>query len=89
MAEYRTDPAPHILFPPDGAEVWAEREGRGFILAAQARGDLDWYADGEPVQRNALGEPVWVPPGPGFYAVTAVDHEGRTARSRVRIRTGG
>lgn len=89
MAEYRADPAPHILFPPDGAEVWSEREGRGFVLAAQARGDLTWYADGERVGRNALGEPVWVPPGPGFYAVTAVDDAGRTARSNVRIRTGG
>jgi penicillin-binding protein 1C len=89
MAQYRTDPAPHILFPPDGAEVWSEGEGRGFVLAAQARGALDWYADGEPVDRNALGEPVWVPPGPGFYAVTAVDESGRMAQSRVRIRTGG
>ena len=89
MAQYRTDPAPHILFPPDGAEVWSEGEGRGFVLAAQASGALDWYADGEPVDRNALGEPVWVPPGPGFYAVTAVDESGRMAQSRVRIRTGG
>ena len=89
LAEYRLDPAPHILFPPDGAEVWSDGGDRGFILAAQARGTLDWYADGEPVRRNALGEPVWVPPGPGFYAVTAVDADGRTARSRVRIRTGG
>ena len=85
MAEFRSDPAPHILFPPDGAEVWAERAGRGFVLAAQARGELDWYADGRRVGRNALGEPVWMPPGPGFYAVTVVDSEGRVARSRVRV----
>ncbi|WP_300543326.1 penicillin-binding protein 1C [Maricaulis sp.] len=89
MASFRTDPAPHILFPPDGSEVWADGAGRGFILSAQARGDLTWYADGERVDANAMGEPVWVPAGPGFYAVTAVDDEGRTARSRVRILTGG
>ncbi len=85
LAEFRADPAPHILFPPDGAEVWADRAGRGFVLSAQAEGELAWYADGQQIGRNAMGEPVWVPPGPGFYSVTAIDHEGRQARSRVRI----
>ncbi|MAK65296.1 MAG: penicillin-binding protein 1C [Maricaulis sp.] len=85
LADFQADPAPHILFPPDGAEVWADRAGRGFVLSAQADGELDWYADGERVSRNAMGEPVWVPPGPGFYSVTAIDPQGRRARSRVRI----
>ena len=85
MADFMADPAPHILFPPDGAEVWAQTSGRGFVLAAQARGHLTWYADGRRIGRNALGEPVWQPVGPGFYAVTAVDEQGRTALSRVRV----
>ena len=86
---FNADPAPHILFPPDGAEVWADRAGRGFVLSAQAEGRLDWYADGEPVRRNALGEPVWHPPGPGFYSVMAVDNAGRATRSRVRVLADG
>ncbi|WP_203293617.1 penicillin-binding protein 1C [Maricaulis parjimensis] len=85
LVDFQADPAPHILFPPDGAEVWADRAGRGFVLSAQAEGELSWYADGEMVATNAMGEPVWVPSGPGFYSVTAVDPQGRQARSRVRI----
>lgn len=86
MTEFRQDAAPHILFPPDGAEVWSDRAGRGFILAAQAPGPVRWYADGAAVPVNVLGEPVWVPPGPGFYAVSAVDERGRASRVRVRVR---
>lgn len=89
MEEFGNDTAPHILFPPDGSEVWAEREGRGYVLAAQAGGRVDWYADGLPVGRNALGEPVWTPPGPGFYSVVAIDADGRATRSRVRVRMAG
>ena len=86
---FRADAAPHILFPPDGAEVWSDRAGRGFILAAQAPGPVRWFADGETVSENALGEPVWIPPGPGFYAVSAVDEAGRTSEVRVRVRGAG
>ncbi len=89
LADYRTEAAPHILFPPDGAEVWSDRAGRGFILAAQAPGPVRWFADGQAVSENVLGEPVWVPPGPGFYAVSAVDEQGRTSRVRVRVRGAG
>ena len=89
LADFRADAAPHILFPPDGAEVWSDRAGRGFILAAQAPGPVRWFADGETVSENALGEPVWIPPGPGFYAVSAVDEAGRTSEVRVRVRGAG
>ncbi|WP_291844642.1 penicillin-binding protein 1C [Maricaulis sp.] len=88
LADFRADTAPHILFPPDGAEVWSDRTGRGFILAAQAPGPVRWYADGRAVDLNALGEPVWVPPGPGFYSVSAVDEFGRASRVSVRVRGG-
>ncbi|MFY0638806.1 penicillin-binding transpeptidase domain-containing protein, partial [Maricaulis maris] len=89
LADFREDAAPHILFPPDGAEVWSDRAGRGFILAAQAPGPVRWFADGETVSENALGEPVWIPPGPGFYAVSAVDEAGRSSEVRVRVRGAG
>lgn len=86
LARYQADPAPHILFPPDGAEVWSDRPGRGFVLAAQSDHQLDWYADGEAVHRNAAGDAVWYPAGPGFYDIRAVDPRGRTTLSHVRIR---
>jgi penicillin-binding protein 1C len=88
LARFQADPAPQILFPPDGSEVWAEQHGRGFVLAAQGQSDMNWYADGDPVRRNAMGEAVWYPPGPGFYMVEVVDEAGRRSRARVRIRMG-
>ena len=88
LADFRQDTAPHILFPPDGSEVWSDRGGRGFILAAQAPGPVRWYADGDAVPLNVLGEPVWVPPGPGFYAVSAIDQQGRSTQVNVRVRGG-
>ncbi|WP_323762607.1 penicillin-binding protein 1C [Maricaulis sp.] len=88
LASFHQDAAPHILFPPDGAEVWSDRTGRGFILSAQAAGPLRWYADGDSVPQNVLGEPLWTPPGPGFYSVSAVDESGRASRVTVRVRGG-
>ena len=86
MAQFQLDPAPQILFPPDGSEVWAERRGRGFVLAAQGQSAVNWYADGQLVGRNAVGDAVWYPDGPGFYLVEVVDQDGRRSRARVRIR---
>jgi penicillin-binding protein 1C len=86
MQHFSADAPPHILFPPDGAEVWSDRQGRGFVMAAQSDHRLSWYADGTPIDRNAAGEAVWYPAGPGFYDISAVDPSGRSTRSRVRIR---
>jgi len=87
LARYNRDPAPEILFPPDEAEVWMEAEGRDYVLAGRAETALHWYVDGQPVTFNAAGEPVWEPQGPGFYAIQAVDADGRSTLSRVRIIT--
>lgn len=87
LARYNRDPAPEILFPPDEAEVWMETGGRDYVLAGRAETPLHWYVDGQPVTYNAAGEPVWAPEGPGFYAIRAVDAEGRSTLSRVRIVT--
>jgi penicillin-binding protein 1C len=83
----RTNQPPQILFPPDKAEVWADRAGASFVLAAQGQGRLAWYVDGEPVERTAAGEAVWRPKLPGFYEVRVVDRDGRTAKSSVRVLT--
>ena len=77
---------PVILFPPEDAELWAEHEGRGFVLSARGEGALSWYADGEPVTRDAGGSPVFTPSGPGFYELAVVDEAGRTTRSNVQVR---
>ncbi|PWE18906.1 penicillin-binding protein 1C [Marinicauda salina] len=77
---------PQILFPPDDAEVWSERPGREFVLAARGAGDLDWYVEGEAAPADAAGRPVWAPQRPGFYRLTVVDRAGRESTTRVRVR---
>ncbi len=90
MAHFdRENQPPHILFPPNGAEVWSDDEHRDFVLAAEGHGKLNWYADGHPLGRNVAGEPVWRPAAAGFYTLAVVDRDGRTAKARVRIKTPG
>ncbi|MDZ4762720.1 MAG: penicillin-binding protein 1C [Alphaproteobacteria bacterium] len=83
----RENAPPHILFPPHNAEVWSDEEHQSFVLAAEGRGRLAWYADGRAVPKNAAGDTVWKPGAPGFYQLSVVDAEGRTASSTVRIKT--
>lgn len=78
---------PEIVFPPDGAEVWSDGPQRSFALSARGAGRLNWYQRGEPLRVDAAGQPLWQPDGPGFYELTVVDEAGRSARTRVRVRT--
>jgi penicillin-binding protein 1C len=78
---------PHIIFPPHNSEVWTDDEHRSLVLAAEGAGRMSWYVDGAPLQRNAAGDAVWKPGGPGFYSVTVVDPDGRSSGVRVRVRS--
>jgi penicillin-binding protein 1C len=83
----RGNAPPHILFPPDGAEVWKDEEHTSFARAAQGNGRLAWYVDGKPLARNVAGDAIWRPREAGFYEVSVVDRSGRAARSRIRVTT--
>lgn len=83
------DAAPVILFPPERSELWADQPGHGFVLSARGAGPMAWFVDGEPVADDAGGAPVFSPQAPGFYALTVVDSQGRSARTRVRVRMPG
>ncbi|MEQ8404121.1 MAG: penicillin-binding protein 1C [Oceanicaulis sp.] len=85
----RPNQPPDILFPPEGGELWAEAPGRAFVLSARAGSPVSWYVDGAPAETNAAGQPVFAPMGEGFYALSAVDAEGRETRVRVRVRLAG
>jgi penicillin-binding protein 1C len=77
--------APHILFPPDKAEIVVT--DRGVALAARGREPLTWYAGGQAVTREeSSGRVIWKPNGEGFFDVTVIDADGRRARSQVRVR---
>ncbi len=79
---------PHLVFPPDGANVLVDGFGpdaRGLVLAGKG-GPLRWFVDGAPLNGEAPSEaPVWRPREPGFHHVTAIDAQGRRADSHVRV----
>lgn len=86
LARFERDNAPpHIMFPPDGAEVWKDTEHVSYVLSAEGHGRLVWYVDGRPLGRNVAGDAVWRPGQAGFYELHVVDEAGRTAKSRVRV----
>lgn len=91
LRAFSTDRPPEILFPPQGAELWAGtvdgRAPRPFVLAGRGAGALSWFIDGEPAPLDDAGAAVWRPDQPGFYLVTAVDGAGRSSRVRVRVLT--
>ena len=83
---------PRIVFPPDGSVVQVAQTGPGARgLALAARGDgLNWYVDGQPLAADPVsGKVIWRPGTAGFYRLSVVDADGKAARSKVRVKTGG
>ncbi len=84
-------PAPHILFPPDGAVVeWHPDDGDHGGLPLKAEGGvrpLAWVVNGRPVEQTALAGGAWQPDGEGFARIAVVDAQGRSAQVRVRVVT--
>lgn len=84
----RRDDPPMILFPPENAVLMQKRDDHpspGFVLAGRGEGGLRWFVNGLPVSLDAAGAPVWVPEGPGFYNLSAVDEQGRESKVAVRV----
>ncbi|HHL43532.1 MAG TPA: penicillin-binding protein 1C, partial [Hellea balneolensis] len=84
------DPAPLIIFPPDGSEILANTfgetaTGMSFAARSSISKSLNWYVDGHPVKRNPSGDIVWKPDAPGFYQVSVVDERGHTTISNIRV----
>ncbi|MEL6324594.1 MAG: penicillin-binding protein 1C, partial [Pseudomonadota bacterium] len=89
LANFSAAAAPEILFPPSGAELWGGgvdgEPPRAFVLSGRGTGPLRWFIDGKPCPLDDAGLPIWAPPEPGFYLVSAVDETGRESRVRVRV----
>jgi penicillin-binding protein 1C len=85
---HAAEEGPRLIFPPDGATVRVEEYGpgsRGLVLAARGDG-LAWYVGGAPLQKDPVsGRTIWRPASPGFYRVTVVDKDGRSAKAKVRV----
>jgi penicillin-binding protein 1C len=83
------EPAPRIVFPPDGARVeLASGDGAmPLVLKLQGgRAPFRWLANGEPVEAPSRRRTSrWLPDGTGFSKLTVIDAAGRTASVEVFV----
>jgi penicillin-binding protein 1C len=84
------EPAPQIVFPPDGARVdLAATTGAAMPLVLKLEGGrapFRWLANGKPlaeaVRRRTAG---WQPDGTGYSTLTVIDAAGRAASVNVFV----
>ncbi|PZO82111.1 MAG: penicillin-binding protein 1C [Mesorhizobium amorphae] len=83
----RAEPAPRIVFPPDGAHVEAAGDGPPLTLKLQGgRAPFRWLANGQPLggtERRRTA--AWTPDGTGFATLTVIDAAGRAASVQVFV----
>jgi len=85
-----TEPAPQIVFPPDGAHVdlaVASDTATPLVLKLQGgRAPFRWLANGraleEPSRRRTA---TWQPDGAGYSTLTVIDAAGRAASVKVFV----
>ena len=74
-----------LLFPPPDAVL--SGDGPVTLRATGGRRPLTFLVDGAPVTAQpSQRQASWLPPGPGFYALTVLDADGTVARAPVRVR---
>ncbi len=78
--------APEVTFPPDGSEVELLPEGL-MVRVSGGTAPFTWLADGAPVLSGEEEPSILLPAlGRGFVTLSVIDAEGRSARTRVRLR---
>ncbi|GLS86002.1 penicillin-binding protein 1C [Cypionkella aquatica] len=78
--------APTVAFPPDGAEVEMLPEGL-LVRVSGGKAPYTWLANGVPVAISLAGREVMLGSlGQGFITLSVIDANGRSARSKVRLR---
>ncbi|WP_429091280.1 penicillin-binding protein 1C [Aminobacter sp. BE322] len=85
-----TEPAPQIVFPPDGARVELGATSGGtspLVLKLQGgRAPFRWLANGKPLDAvERRREATWQPDGAGYSTLTVIDAAGRAASVRVFV----
>ncbi|WP_269930453.1 penicillin-binding protein 1C [Aminobacter sp. HY435] len=85
-----TEPAPQIVFPPDGARVElgaSSADASPLVLKLQGgRAPFRWLANGKPLNTVARRrEATWQPDGTGFSTLTVIDAAGRAASVQVFV----
>jgi len=85
-----TEPAPTIVFPPEGAHVELGAAGEAaspLVLKLQGgRAPFRWLANGRPLVDVARRRTaIWQPDGAGYSTLTVIDAAGRAASVRVFV----
>src|SRR5690606_20042193 len=85
-----TEPAPEIVFPPQGARVdlvSAGDETLPLVLKLQGgRAPFRWLANGRPVDAPSRRRASrWLPDSTGFSRLTVIDAAGRSASVEVYV----
>ena len=85
-----TEPAPRIVFPPDGARIdlgTATDQATPLVLKLQdGRAPFRWLANGKPlagIDRRRTA--TWQPDGTGYSTLTVIDAAGRAASVKVFV----
>ena len=84
------EPAPRIVFPPDGARVdlgAASSEATPLVLKLQGgRAPFRWLANGRPLAGlDRTRTATWQPDGAGYSTLTVIDAAGRAASVSVFV----
>jgi penicillin-binding protein 1C len=84
------EPAPKIVFPPDGARVDlgnATSDASPLVLKLQGgRAPFRWLANGRPLAKvERRRSTTWQPDGTGYSTLTVIDAAGRAASVRVFV----
>ncbi|WP_419693821.1 penicillin-binding protein 1C [Mesorhizobium muleiense] len=85
-----TEPAPTIIFPPDGAHVdlaATTADATPLVLKLQGgRAPFRWLANGKPlVGIDRRRTATWQPDGAGYSTLTVIDAAGRAASVKVFV----
>ena len=85
-----TEPAPLIIFPPDGARVElgaTTADATPLVLKLQGgRAPFRWLANGKPlIDIERRREATWQPDGAGYSTLTVIDAAGRAASVKVFV----
>lgn len=83
------EPAPRIVFPPEGARVELASGDAALPLVLKLQGGrapFRWLANGKPVDELSRRRTArWLPDGDGFSTLTVIDAAGRTASVNVFV----
>jgi penicillin-binding protein 1C len=88
-ASAATEPAPTIVFPPEGARVELTANGGASPLVLKLQGGrapFRWLANGKPLAEIVRKrEATWMPDGAGAATLTVIDAAGRAASVKVFV----